>query len=85
MLNYLEIFVSEIFLQPRGVHPVGQGPLLQLLPGVGRPAQRGQDHLQVGVVEVLKINIQVSVRLIVQGHLISLELSNVCPWQAFPA
>ena len=43
----LEGLCVEVGLYPGRVHPVWQGPLLELLPGVGSPGEQGEGGLQV--------------------------------------
>ena len=50
----LKVFVCEVLFQLGGVHSVGERPLAELLPRVGRPAQLGEGRLQAGVLEELK-------------------------------
>ena len=42
---HLEGQCVEVGLYPGRVHPVGQGPLLELLPGVGGPGEQGEGRL----------------------------------------
>ena len=54
MLTHLKVLVGEVLFELGGVDAVGERPLAELLPGVGRPAQLGQGRLQAGILDELE-------------------------------